>query len=206
MYLSLSSNLQKTIPVFHSIHARSVLDKFLSINLSSMHMFQRRHKIELNNGEPFTMCQQVVAKKWGSALSKLNISVITKQENILNIFWRAVLSMYTIEMASAPGTSQSLLLSAHSPKIVPGCHLSWKRSQGYIQLKLKGSARCNIINQGLNCLQRFDTVFTFARYIFLSLFYCFLLSTSTTLKSIDTITFLATTNKVKLFLTMFWVA
>lgn len=64
-------------------------------------------------------------------VSKLNISVIPKQENIINIFWRAVLSMYTTEMASAPGTSQSFLLSAHSPKIVPGCHLSWKRSQGY---------------------------------------------------------------------------
>lgn len=154
-----------------------------------------------------SQCVSKLLQRSGEVVvSKLNISVITKQENIINIFWRAVLSIYTIEMASAPGTFQSFLLSAHSPKIVPVCHLSWKRSQGYIQLKLKVSARCNIINQGLNCSQRFDTVFTFARYIFLSLFYCFLLSTSTTLTSIDTITFLATTNKVKSFLTMFWVA
>lgn len=140
-------------------------------------------------------------------VSKLNISVITKQENIINIFWRAVLSIYTVEMASAPGTSHSFFFfSAHSPKIFPGCHLPWKRSQGYRQLKLKVSSRCNIIKQGLNCLQRFDTVFTFPRYIFLSLFYCFLLSTPTTLKSIETIIFLATTNIVKSYLTMFWVA
>lgn len=153
------------------------------------------------------MCEQVVAKKRGSDCVETEYFCYHKTGKHHKYFLKSCfIYIYCRNGISTRYFPLFFFFSAHSPKIFPGCHLPWKRSQGYRQLKLKVSSRCNIIKQGLNCLQRFDTVFTFPRYIFLSLFYCFLLSTSTTLKFIETIIFLATTNIVKSYLTMFWVA
>lgn len=154
------------------------------------------------------MCEQVVAKKRGSGCVETEYFCYHKIGKHHKYFLKScfvyIYCRNGISTRSFPVFF--FFFSVHSPKFFPGCHLPWKRSQGYRQLTLKVWARCNIINQGLNCLQKFDTVFTFTRYIFLSLFYCFLLSTSTTLKFIERRVFLATTNKVKSYLTMFWVA